>query len=179
MFTRSKPASMWALLGSFFFTWVSLQIFGYCIGFFAKQEYISMYYVHLFFTIYQLYATQWLFLSSKSTIKNLLTMYKMLVCVVISIACLSGRPPLWINVFFLKEISFVSDLIHIRQITRILGEQLPNMKDANHVNKRNRVLKMFRYIPTIITVYLSWHHGLWSMFFLITSHLLIDIVYRK
>ena len=199
LYTTTRMTYLKTIPGVLFFMWVCIQKVGYTISIFDKRTYDTMYCFHIFFTIYELTVTWALFLSHRRgtgkgyAISSILTLFKLIIPIVIAIAGLSGRPA-WMNIFFLKNIESVIDLIHTRKLLREinidmfstpLNTPLPRREytpagcgPRGYMQKITRVIK---YIPIISTCYTAFRSdpklGVtgWSLGIILILYIIADI----
>jgi hypothetical protein len=171
LISTAETAYIKALSGTLFFIWVCIHNIG---------DTSSTYYVHIFFSIWEAIITYAIFLrlTKKFIIKDIMTLYKLVISIVLSISSLYGRP-WWLNIFFLKNISHISDLIVTRELIRMVKDDLfgfwitPRLEFIYTV----KVVKIIKDIPILIVTYISFQTGYWHIFAIMVTYIVAEFFY--
>ena len=174
LYREIQMSYMKSLLGSLFYIWVWIQIIGYWCGIFSIYTYRAGYCIHLFFTIYELIIV-WICPDKTESKRNMLVYYKLVSSIVIAIACMFTRP-WWLNIFFLKNITYIVDFFHTKKLADIVNrDEIPDMENIKNFSYVLRTSKIVRYIPILIICYTTFSADSVSVCILVYTYIMAEI----
>lgn len=183
---QSPPLIYMKMLpGAMLVGWIWIQYLIYALDIFlgsspgAVERYNSMYHVHIFVTIYELIFS-WSIIrwsahqTPKQSRKNIFIIYCNVLSIVLAVSGLFGRP-LWLNIFFLKNIDHIIDVKYIFEIIRIYRSTLFDPKAATRYMNQIRTLKKIKYVPILAVCGISFVYRAWPVCISLLTFLMAEM----